>query len=199
MKSGLSTVVCLFFFAAFLVPAFAEIHYTPVNVAIPVDGFYNIDLNHDGVADFTLRSKFIQAYCQFGDEYIWSLSVTPANRSAVVSAAGRIGSSFATALLNGVAVNSSQNFYPDWSLMAELYWGPCGTGTMGEWMNLPARYLGLEVVAVDGSTYYGWAKLSTVAYVDHNGHLQTSTILSGFAYETIAGQGIVTGQLSDTR
>ncbi|MGC2108176.1 MAG: hypothetical protein WA655_01580 [Candidatus Korobacteraceae bacterium] len=199
MKSPVwSLAICLCFFAALVVPAQAEIVYTPVNISIPIGGVYNIDLNRDGVTDFVLRSKLLQGYCQFGDEYVWSLAVTPANGSALVGAAGRIGSSFASALHNGVAVDSSQSFFPDFSLMAELYWGPCGTGAMGEWLNLPDRYLGLQVPGADGAVHYGWAKLSTVAYVDHNGHLQTSTILSGFAYETVAGQGIVTGQLSDT-
>lgn len=199
MKSPMRLLaICLCLFAALVVPARAEILYTPVNISIPVSGVYNIDLNRDGVTDFILRSKLLQGYCQFGDEYIWSFTVTAANDNAVVSAPGQLGSSFASALHQGVAVDSGQSFFPNFSLMAELYWGSCGTGAMGEWLNLPDRYLGLQMLGADGAVHYGWAKLSTVAFVDHHGHLQTSTILSGFAYETVAGQGIVTGQLSDT-
>ena len=42
----------------------AEVVYTPVNVSIGVGDSYNIDLNHDGVVDFTLRSHLLEDYCQ---------------------------------------------------------------------------------------------------------------------------------------
>lgn len=177
-------------------PAGAEVVYTPVNVSIPVGGYYNIDLNGDGITDFTLGSKLLQGYCQSGDEYEWSLTVTPANGNAIVIAADRIGPDYAIALPSGAPVSSSQSFYPDASVMAELYWGPCGTGTLGEWLNLPARYLGLQFQDAANQSRYGWAEVSTVAYVDQNGHLHASTILLGFAYETIPGQGVLTGQTS---
>ena len=105
------------------VPAAAEVVYTPVYVSIPVGGYYNIDVNSDGVTDFTLDSKLLQGWCQSGDQYEWTVSITPADGNAVVIAAGRAGSSFVSALLNGVPVNSAEGFYPGASIMAGLYWG----------------------------------------------------------------------------
>ena len=185
--------------AAIALPAEAEIVYTPANISIPVGSSYNIDLNQDGVTDFTIRSSLLQDYCNDGDGFMWSLTVTSANGNAVVTSLGHIGSSWAAALLNSVPVNGGEGFVTGSSTMAALAWGFCGTGTLGEWLNLPDRYLGLKFRDANGGVHYGWAKLSTAAYVDGQGHLHNSTILSGFAYETIAGRQIFTGQRSDTR
>lgn len=197
MTSGKTMCFAITLLAALVTAAHAEIVYNSVNVSIPVGAYYNIDLNGDSVTDFSLSSKLLQGYCQAGDEYVWNLTVTPSNGNAVVVEAGHTGSNYASALLIGVVVNSGESFYPSASVMAELYWGKCGTGTLAEWLNLPARYLGFQFQDAANKTHYGWAELSTVAYVDQQGHLQASTILSGFAYETISGQAITTGQTTD--
>ena len=174
-----------------LSPAIAEVVYTPVNVSIPVNGSFYIDLDHDGVPDFTLRSHVLQDYCQFGDGYAWNLSVTPASGNGVMAADGY----YADGLIQHRPVDSSQTFFSSTAILAELDWGYCGRGLYGEWLNLPNRYLGLSFrVAGDPDVHYGWAKVSEVAYVDQDWHLHTSTILQGFAYETIPGRGILTGQ-----
>ncbi len=189
-----TTVLAAVLTAIIVVPAMAEVVYTQTNISIPVGSNYNLDIAHDGVTNFTFTSKFLQAYCQGGDQYIWSLTVTPASGNAVVSGGGQM-SSYAAALQAGVTVNSTEAFYSSTAMMAELYWG-CRIGMLGEWLNLPDRYLGVQFQGSDHAIHYGWVKLSTVAYVDENGHLQTSTIVSGFAYETIPGQAIAAGQTS---
>jgi len=55
------------------------------------------------------------------------------------------------------------------------------------------RYLGLQFQAADGTNHYAWAKLSTAAYVDQDGHLHASTLLTGFAYQASPGVGIAAG------
>ena len=194
MKPILLTLVVIATLAsAAVLPAKAQILYTQVNVSIPVGESYNLDLNADGVPDFTLRSKLLQGYCQWGDEYVWSLTVIPAGGNDVVTSSGQAGSNYASALPYGVAVNAGQNLYPSPSVMADLNWGACGIGMVGEWLNLPNRYLGLQFQAADGTTHYAWAKVSTVAYVDQHEHLQASTLLMGFAYQATPGAGITAG------
>ena len=183
--------------ALLALPATAEIVYTPVNVSIPVDRSYNIDVNGDGIVDFTLQSRLLQGYCQSGDEFTWTLGVTSASGNAVVADAGHIGVSVVAAMQQSTPVNSGASFSPTSSLMAELYWGACGIGTAGEWLGLPDRYLGFQFKGSDNAIHYGWAKLSTAAYVDQSGRLHATTFLTGYAYETVAGQGIFTGQTSD--
>jgi hypothetical protein len=186
------------FAIAFAAPASAEIVYTQVRASIPTNGSYQIDVDGDGAADFTVASKLLQAYCQAGDEYIWAATVAPATRNAVVVDWRQAQSPFASALATGVRVGSSQNFATTQSLMAEMYWGSCGIGSTGEWLNFPNRYLGLEFYSTDHKLHYGWAKLSTSAYVDQHGNFQTNTVVSSFAYETTPGQSILTGQTVET-
>jgi len=197
MRQRIYVAITLAFAFAIASAAHAKVVYTQVNTVIPVGGYYNIVLIPNGVTDFTLHSKLVQGYCQWGDEYDWTLTVTPADGNAVMIDTGHVGSDYASALLSGVVVDSSQSFYSGESVMAGLYWGACGTGTLGEWLNLPARYLGLQFQGPDGETHYGWAEVSAVAYVDQNGHLQTNTVLFGFAYETVPSQEILSGQISD--
>ncbi len=195
MKTIRFTLVALAtLMTALVAGAGAQVVYTQVNVSIPVGGSYNIELNGDGVADFTLTSKLLQAYCTSGDEFVWTLTVAPANKNAVVAPAQQTGPMSASALLIGVPVNNTQSFSTGGSLLAELYWGSCGIGALGQWLNLPDRYLGLQFQDSSNHTHYGWAKVSTVAYVDQHGHLQASTVLSGYAYQAMPGEGIVTGE-----
>lgn len=194
MKPTLLTLVAIVILASSLVlPAHAQIVYTQVNVSIPVGDAYNLDLNGDGVTDFTLKSKLLQGLCQWGDEYVWSLTVIPSGGNYVVTASDQVGSGYASALTYGVAVNASQSFDPNASVMADLNWGACGIGMLGEWLNLPNRYLGLQFQASDGTIHYAWAKLSTAAYVDQDEHLHASTLLTGFAYQASPGVGIPAG------
>ena len=50
-----TTLVSLF--AALVIPVQARVVYTPVNVNLPTNGYYPIDLNHDGITDFTFHSQ----------------------------------------------------------------------------------------------------------------------------------------------
>jgi hypothetical protein len=191
------TVMCL---AVAMVAAQAEVVYTPVNAVIPVNGGpYNIDLDHDGVIDFVLQSKLLQSYCQSGDGYSWSVTANPAQASnGVVAFASPFGW-FDTASPIEVQVGSNQTFYPGFAAMSEFDWGYCGTVVYGQWLNVPDRFLALEFQIVRNGvpeTHYGWAKVSIAGFLDQHDVLQSVTFLSGFAYETVPGMPITTGQLS---
>lgn len=195
MKTIGMMLVAIVMLASVLVnPAEAQIVYTQVNASIPVNESYNIDVNGDGVVDFVLRSKLIRAWCNAGDEFIWSLTVTPANGNTIVTAQTQAGSGDASALQYGTPVNSSQNFSSNGTTMAEMSWGTCGFTTLGQWLNQPDKYLGLQFRSSDGTLHYAWAKVTTTDYVDSGWLLHSSTFLSGFAYETIANEGILAGQ-----
>jgi len=182
---------------AFAIPAGAQILYTQVNVAIPVGGAYDLDANGDGVTDFVLQSKLLEVYCTGGDGYSWSLSVTPAGNNAVAIDSRNISPDNAAAMQLNEAVNSTLRFNNSTTVMAGLYWGACGTGTLGEWLNLPDRYLGIEFRDSDNLIHYGWVKVSATAYVDRQYHLHATAVVSGYAYEAIAGKPILAGQISE--
>ena len=179
--------------AALVLPAKAEVVYTPVAVAIPANGSYQIDLNNDGIADFTLRSSVGMVWCQNGDGGYWKLTVQSSQGNGVVASDQN-----AAALASGVPVDVRQSFTGGTNLMAYFAFGYCGSFGRGSWYNVSDRYLGLEFQENGmAELHYGWAELSDFAYIDKQGHLQVGTMLTGFAYETTPGKTIMTGQISD--
>jgi hypothetical protein len=200
MKVRVRSWMSVVYLAVAVVAAQARIVYTPVNVVISVNGGpYNIDLDRDGVIDFVLQSKLLQSYCQSGDGYSWSVTANPAQANNGVVAFPSPFGWFDTASLIGVQVGSNQTFYQDFAAMSEFEWGYCGTAVYGQWLNVPDRYLALEFQIVRNGipeTHYGWAKVSVAGYLDQHDDLQSVTFLSGFAYETVPGMAITTGQLS---
>jgi probable HAF family extracellular repeat protein len=167
-------------FAALAIPAQARVVYTPVNVTLP-RGYYPIDLNHDGIPDF-----YFQRYsgpCPIGPGRLYFLRVAPN-----LTGGGIVGTYDADALPSGVQIDSSQSFYGGNSLMYQSVIG-CGGGTHGQWLHAYRLYLGLKFL-IAGQVHYGWAQLST-----HAGGTDT---LYGFAYETIPGMAIKTGQIFDS-
>jgi hypothetical protein len=75
----------------------AEVVYTSVNVGIPANGSYQIDLNGDGVPDFIVESSVGLVWCQYGDGGYWKLTIEPAQNYGATVATGQN----ASALPNG--------------------------------------------------------------------------------------------------
>ena len=170
-------------FAALAMPVQARIVYTPVNVTLPTNSYYPIDLNHDGITDFKFYLSSGHVICPppLGHSYRVYLTVQP-----TTGRGGIVGSSYASALQSGVQIDFHQGFYQGIALMYSVFFGGCNF-QVGQWYRVPPRYLGLQF-QINGQTHYGWAELST-----NNGNF-----LYGFAYETIPGKAILTGQTMDS-
>jgi hypothetical protein len=160
-------------------PAQAKIVYTEVNISLDVNSSHNIDLNGDGVTDFTISTFFNRSSCHLNE----GVSETPASGNGVVGAPP-------AALKAGELIGPSQTFYQGEGGMAHKV---CGDGADhhcvcdppgGTWFDVNSRYLGL-MFQVNGETYYGWARLEDGLY--------TATLVS-FAYQTIPGKPIKAGQ-----
>jgi hypothetical protein len=194
--AGLWIPVVLVFSVLLSITAGAEVVYTSANILIPTGGSHPIDLNGDGVPDFMVESSVGAVWCQWGDGGYWKLSVESAETYSAIIAAGQN----ASALVGGAPIDDGQSFSGGRLLMAYLSFGSCGKIVLGNWFNIPDRYLGLEF-RIPGrgvvETHYGWAKVSATAYIDQQGNLQSSTFLAGFAYETVAGKSIAAGQMTD--
>jgi len=68
----------------------------------------------------------------------------------------------------------------------------------GPWLNASGygkgvknRYLGLKFL-INGQAHYGWARLNLK--LEGNAGKKITTILTGYAYETIANKAIITGK-----
>jgi hypothetical protein len=164
----------------------AKIVYTPANVSINPHVPYKLDLNHHGIADFTLS---IHTFFDSGSgyrEFVATMMVRGAQKSnaAVVGSKG-----YARAFAPGIPVG------PKVALKSKALMGHCleQSGPMtsvhtskGNWLDVRNRYLGLKFT-IKGKIHFGWARLTTTTCA-------ASGILTGYAYETIPNKPIVTGK-----
>lgn len=171
----------------------AEIVYTPTNTSIHVGETIPLDLNNDGIVDFEFKDVFHGT--SFGGG-LGVLSVLPAQSSNQIWGHRAYGAQMASALFAGVPIGSSVQFAKGGKMMADIaasgaliggtfYIGSCAWA----WGNVANRYLGLKFV-VNGETHYGWARLSVGCSED----VTVIAELTGYAYETVANQPILTGQ-----
>ncbi len=181
----------------------AKVVYTPTDQVTHVGSPLYIDLNHDGVDDFLLRTDFYRG--SSGTE-IGLFPSGDQNADNVVagrrfSSGGGYFFSAASALPAGAQIGPEANFSVRVPFMAaELFKKNGGSqgSDLGPWAGrgngIRDRYLGLKFV-VDGEVHYGWARLSVAI-----GHLRqfgdVSGTLTGYAYETVPDKPIVAGQIT---
>ena len=161
-------------------PADAEVVFTPAQVVIAGNDKFFLDLNHDGVADFVLSNR---NFCTT-DICGRTLRATPGQAgNKIVGVKGIFVVDYASALKRGSQIGSSKQFLG--KLMAAS-----GTeyGTGGQWLDASNRFLGLKFL-VGGQVHFGWARLSV-----RSGNGRITAVLTGYAYETVAGKPILAGQ-----
>jgi hypothetical protein len=156
-------------------PSEARIVYTPANVR--VNGTLALDLNHDGVADYTINTRNFNVY-------YWELWAWPFQGGNQVRA-----SNYAAALPLGVRLGAKGAWRTGTAEML-INWffssNSSKTSHLGPWFDVQRRYLGLKFL-IDGHFHYGWARLNVKA-----GAHGIEAVLTGYAYETIPNKSIVT-------
>jgi len=153
----------------------ARIVYTRAHVVISINNYYDLDLNHDGVADFTIKNA--------GNYGRYRLYASVPAGNGVVGGIGSNGAQ-AAALIRGEQIGPGQMFVaPDVTMRECIRHAIC----WGDWDNVTNRYLGLKF-KIKGQSHYGWARLS----VQVSGTTVTGT-LTGYAYETIPNKTIIAG------
>ncbi len=168
----------------------AEVVYTPVNQSIWANGGV-LDLNNDGIADFTFREQEGSSHTSCARELTHETYVVPAVRSNAIR-----GGDSASALPSSILVgNNPQKFRQGQQALfagsGVIRWGGCGTSrktsnfAFGAFANTVNRYLGLQF-SVNGATYYGWARVTVT--VD-----PMRATLTGYAYESNPNTPIFTG------
>jgi hypothetical protein len=172
----------------------AKIVYTPASRGVYCHGSgtcrgkLNIDLNHDGIADFSLSAGF-------GRPGTW-LDVGPIDKQNEIRATlGKtfFGSSrsFAAALHKGKLIQGNTKFHAESFRMFYYYNEGCTSCLeSGPWLDVKNRYLGLKFY-VKGKPHFGWARLSTGTL---HSFRDPWAILTGYAYETIPNKPIIAGK-----
>jgi hypothetical protein len=168
-------------------PAEARIVYTPVHKTVQFNHEVPIDLNHDGIHDFGVFNLTHNSTTPFGS-YLRAEPLNSGNQIWVQ----RTNLGYAAAALSaGVRVGpKAKQFQAGRELMAYRSSSGAAQTSGGPWKNVSKRYLGLKFL-IQGKTHYGWARLN-VSIVGPS----INAMLTGYAYETIPNQAIVTGKTS---
>ncbi len=166
-------------------PIEAKILYTPANVQIGNSGVlhYQLDLNHDGVKDFSFSYPGTSHATQTAALIVQALDKT--NGVAVVGLP-EYPADFAAGKGDGPGrkfISARQQIMALWFISTYQ-----GIKTYrGNWLNVQNRYLGLKFL-IKGKVHYGWARLNVAVH----GSIQGT--LTGYAYETIPNKPIITGK-----
>jgi hypothetical protein len=161
-------------------PAQAKVVYTPANTVIQDSA--NIDLNHDGIADFSVGH--FQGY--YGT-HTFDLDATPlVQGNAIRSIGGEAAAGFL-----GVPVGGGEKFgttsYNGHGVLMAAFFQYSHSSFFGPFANVTNRYLGFKFL-IDGQVHYGWARLTVTSYY--------GVTLTGYAYETIPNKTILEGHTS---
>jgi hypothetical protein len=155
----------------------ARIVYTPAYIVIDVDSPLPLDLNHDGINDFSLR------YSVFAVGSVKNVRPAQAGNAILGMSLFYLGyrsgtlCKIAVARQAGDRIGAGSRFGPYNTLFFSSTHGACGEFEKGN-----ARYLGLEFT-VNGQKHFGWARVNLQPFA-----------LTGYAYETVPGRSIRAGQ-----
>jgi hypothetical protein len=175
----------------------AKVVYTETHQVTRAGVPLYIDLNHDGIKDFVLRTTIYAGSSGFDV----GLDASGLRKNAV---AGRRFSnsgyffSAASALPAGTQIGPERKFPVRFPVMAVELFNGVGSqySDEGPWAGkdngVRNRYLGLKFV-IHGKVHYGWARVS-VTLGHHRQFDDVSATLTGYAYETVPNKPIITGQ-----
>jgi hypothetical protein len=181
----------------FAQPAQAEVVYTPAHQVIHRFGTIPLDLNGDGIVDFTFVAGSSRPGAKtFSTRTDASIVINEASGNRVWGHGGQ--TPYVSALAAGVKIGSNVKFAGTNVVMgrvsavdgaAPVYsapWAPKGG-------NVQNHYVGLKFL-INGEVHYGWARLSVQIRPAEKSGIQAE--LTGYAYETVANKAIETGRTS---
>jgi len=176
-------------------PAEARIVFTHAHHFIGKNGSYDLDLNHDGIAEFVIRNYYhisgnnVLAYARASRAQVpggGSSGPTSVQVSYISPTTGGGYPGFALALKKGSAVpEKCACVYVQQALLARV----TSNRRRGNWLNVTNRYLSLRF-QIHGKFHYGWARLTVKLWHDRS----FTSELTGYAYETIPNKPIKAGQ-----
>jgi hypothetical protein len=184
-------------------PAECKIVYTPAHTTIPANGGpVPLDLNHDGIADFSfVNSRWagsegafrellsVQAKSQRNE--IWGKGSFYV--SSLLPPKGGWNELFASALRPGFTVGPNKSYFQERSRGLMAMSGAASVSRsihyFGQWEgDIQHRYLGFKF-RIGKQAHYGWARLNV-----STGGGPIRATLTGYAYETIPNKPIITGK-----
>ncbi len=179
---------------ACVIPADAEVVYTPANRTLTEDHSLGIDFNHDGIIDLYV-TIYGSGVSSGGSGEILGSGATKLDLAMLGS------QQFLSAAFAGKIIGSEDQF-ATYGKMASCRDGrsdshPTFSSSKGPWRNVRDRYLGVKF-EIDGQTHYGWARINTMGFPEpstnaRGGTCVPSATLTGYAYESVPDMPIVAG------
>lgn len=167
-------------------PAAAKVVFTPADAKI--GNGIGIDLNHDGVVDFTLQ--ILSGGNGSSEDFALVAYSSIAHQNGVVATPQ---GPYARALRAGDKIGPKRKFTEDEAVLFDrlvkfrsssrfTYWtGPWAHDGQG----VKNRYLGLRF-KINGEVHFGWARISGAPPF-------SGDVLKSYAYETVASRAIIAG------
>jgi hypothetical protein len=172
----------------------AEIVYTPVDEIINRSAVYHIDLNNDGIVDFTIIDHGFGRTGAFSSVQSLFVRRAPFNRVNCAYPSCLSTFIYAAALRRGSEIGPPQEhgWLPEHGQMAVDGRLDNKSYFFGPWVHATDRYLGLRF-QIDGQNHFGWARISVI-FVGKYPNQTFEAHLTGYAYETVANQPIEAGE-----
>ncbi len=178
-------------------PSDAEIVFTHANGIVTRNGSFNLDLNNDGIVDFTIvefakgtslhSTQLLSVIPQVGNHVMCGWVVcTSGNSNAVALQFGKNIGTPQYAWLTFPRDNMAYAFNSSGFLFTGGPWGHI--------FDNRARYLGLQF-QINGETHFGWARVNVV--LRQNPRRTWQARVTGYAYETIPQKPIRAGQTKE--
>lgn len=194
----------------------AEVVYTPANTPLSVNTPVPLDLNNDGVIDFTLSNHYsftgsatscfipclTHAVLKVGPAQagngVWALSSAVFSHRHVPPRPENKPTKKTEVVVPapwGIYVAKERPF-KDTTLPMDYFRhyltfsGRYSTQSVGPWgkgKRFAGSYAGFKFI-INGEVHYGWARIEV-----HSDHSKITATLTGYAYETVPNRGIVTG------
>jgi hypothetical protein len=187
--------------------AMAEVVYTPAHISLKSSDYF-LDLNHDGINDFELRSfnsvltqptGYLLIHCLVANPLVNGNRIIGNDQGFATACPASVGEQTA-ALKAGAVIGTDALFQATANLMGSYLVfmpkpGSCSSGrfSSGPWPNAGYRFLGL-VFEINGKEHFGWARISVEKTNGLCGR-PFYTAIGGYAYETIPGKPIVAGDV----
>lgn len=182
-------------------PAEGEIVYTPANQIINRLTLYKLDLNHDGITDFTIFDRVTGPTQFLSSRQSLGVRAAPYNRVKCVYPSFCASTFiYAAVLPRGSQIGPSQNRHGWLGVLAQMALAEGFDGKdslFGYWSDTRDGYLGLRF-QINGEPHFGWARLSVQFVGGSAGNRTWEAHLTGYAYDTVANQPIKAGEISGT-
>ncbi len=156
----------------------AQIIYTDIEpdfISTTIGDFYNLDLNNDGIVDFSLESS-----------NLWPYILQNPNGVNAIAAVGGPFDDYLIPLSENTVIASPGDYFGTSGLLPVGICDDLPTYCVYDWEGAIDKYLGLRFL-INGQTHFGWARLDVIN--------DAQWVIKDYAYQASPNTVILSGQM----